>query len=726
MKITHCFPSGKILLKIAGLALAIGLGGAVAARADTGTPKAKADKPAITEKAAEESAEYVNVIMPGATFAEIDGNASEFQRRTGIPRSFSGGIEELILEQKLDKDTTFSVEGHGLYRAYDFDIKLRAERAGVGHIESGYESFRTWYNGGGGYYPQNGLYLSLYDTNLHVDRGEAWFEAVLDMPDIPKLTFKYTHEFRRGKKDSIEWGESNRTPLGAIYIVPAFRQFDEINDIFEGKLEHTIDNTKIESELRYELGDEKSAHYLRRQPGEARTAAVLGDHFFSQHEQLTFDLFNYRNSTETWFTDKLMFASGYSYSTVNTHVGGDLIPAWAYDAPYTAAGAVGANMPVYFGQEGGAQWNQHIVNLNLLFVPAEDWTLTTAFRAEREGSDSRTSQWETTQTTLASNVSLTNERSASFWLKLAQQMEATYKGIRDWVFYFRADWEESGNDYSENRQTNIGVPGVANATVNRISHEDVWRQKYLLGANWYASRSVNTSVQYYHRVRQNDYVNWDDSSLNYLMSGDRYPAFLTSQKYTTDDMDCRLTWRLANNLTSVTRYDFQLGSIETTADYLGSVKTGESTAHVIGETLTWSPLTALSLQGGVNYVMDKTWTPANSTLASVGNNLASMVTTSQNNYWNANFSAMYALTTKTDLTAGYYYYRADNYRPDVAALPYDSGAEEHQASLGVVHRFADNVSWTVRYGYYVNHDALSGGYNNYTAHVVNTGVQIQF
>ena len=722
MKTIRCLSSVKRLFKIAGLCVAVGLVRATAVFADEGTPKAKA-QPQVVDKAATESSDLVSSITLGGNYVDVSGNSSEFQRRHQMNRSFSAGIEDLIIEQKIDKDTTFSVEGHGLYRGFDYELKLRAERAQVGHVEVGYETFRTWYNGGGGFYPGNNLWLSYYDTDMHVDRGEAWFEVVLELPDLPKLSFKYTHEFRKGDKDSLTWGDTSRTAgQTARYIVPAFRQLNEINEIFEGELEYTLDKTKIESGLRYELGDEKSAHYIRRSPEQGR----LADRFFSQHENLTFDLFNYHQSTETWFTDNLMFASGYSYTTMNTHVGGDLIPGSAYNQPFDANMGFGANVPVYFNQEGGSQWNQHVVNLNLMFVPQKDWTLTTAFRAEREGSDSRTSQLDATLATPSSSFGLTNERSASTWLKLAQQLEATYKGIRDWVFYFRANMEENSNQMNENRQTNVGEPR-ANAIVNRDTNEEVWRQKYTLGANWYASRSVNTSVQYYHRIRENNYVNRDDSAPN-GGGGDRYPAYIANQKFITDDMDCRLTWRLLNNLTAVTRYDFQLASIDTTFETLDPIKNAESTSHMLGETLTWSPLTALSLQGGVNYVLDNTWTPANSTLATttVANSVGSAVTTSQNNYWNANFAADYALTAKTDLTAGYYYYRADNYRPDVGTQPFDSGAEEHNASFGVVHRFADNIIWTLKYGYYVNRDALSGGYNDYTAHVVNTGVQIQF
>ncbi len=60
---------------------------------------------------------------------------------------------------------------------------------------------------------------------MHIDRGEAWVELGLQVPDWPELVFHYSHQCRQGEKDSIIWGDTTLTGLAvnpARKIAPAF------------------------------------------------------------------------------------------------------------------------------------------------------------------------------------------------------------------------------------------------------------------------------------------------------------------------------------------------------------------------------------------------------------------------------------------------------------------------------------------------------------------------
>jgi hypothetical protein len=59
-------------------------------------------------------------------------------------------------------------------------------------------------------------------------------------------------------------------------------------------------------------------------------------------------------------------------------------------------------------------------------------------------------------------------------------------------------------------------------------------------------------------------------------------------------------------------------------------------------------------------------------------------------------------------------------------LPYGSGAEEHGITATVVRRISERVRLTVRYGYYHSEDELSGGNNDYEAHVLFSSLQYRF
>ncbi|MFZ4695412.1 MAG: hypothetical protein ACOYMV_09830, partial [Verrucomicrobiia bacterium] len=177
----------------------------------------------------------------------VNGNKGEFMQRHGMDKGFSGGIENFHWQEKLDKDTTFTVDGRGLFDANDYKLDMQLVRPDVGYIKVGYNQFRTWYDGSGGFLPQNGQWFSPKDQVLALDRGTAWFETALTLPDLPVLTFRYEHEFRDGKKDSTVWGDSTTTGgLGIKKIAPAFRNFDEKRDTFTGTLQHTLDKTKVD------------------------------------------------------------------------------------------------------------------------------------------------------------------------------------------------------------------------------------------------------------------------------------------------------------------------------------------------------------------------------------------------------------------------------------------------------------------------------------------------
>src|SRR5206468_3981241 len=102
-----------------------------------------------------------------------------------------------------------------------------------------------------------------------------------------------------------------------------------------------------------------------------------------------------------------------------------------------------------------------------------------------------------------------------------------------------------------------------------------FNQKYTVGANWYPLNRLNFGPQYYHKIHSYEYEHPLDSTTNAAPSNNRYPAFLTDQKFETDDMNIRATWRALNTLTFITRYDFQLSTVDTKGAFLNSVQSAE-------------------------------------------------------------------------------------------------------------------------------------------------------
>jgi hypothetical protein len=268
--------------------------------------------------------------------------------------------------------------------------------------------------------------------------------------------------------------------------------------------------------------------------------------------------------------------------------------------------------------------------------------------------------------------------------------------------------------------------------VDLFRETDVERfnQKYSVGANWYPHRKINLAGQYYYKIRQNDYDHVVDSTVFAPpATNDFYPAFIEQQDFDTHDVNFRVTWRALSSVTLVSRYDYQISSIDTQGDTdlagtsLSKIQSAEMVSHILSQSVSWTPWYRLFLQGNITYVWDFTDTPADN----VSGAARGVVQTMRNDYWNASALAGFVVNDATDLQAQYAYYRADNYQDNSAfSQPYGAGAEEHAVTATLIHRFSKNLLGKLTYGYFCNNDQTYGGHNDYTAHMVYSSLQYRF
>jgi hypothetical protein len=605
-----------------------------------------------------------------------------------------------------------TLDGRGIWDINNYSVNLRLETEGTGYLNFGYEEFRTFYDGSGGFFPVTGQWFELYDDALSLDRGRAWFEGGLRIPDAPAMTFRYTYMFRDGSKDSTSWGDSGLVGLGTQTrgIVPSFWDIDEDRHIFEGDVAHAVGNTGLGLGVRYELSDINNARQMRRRPDEA------SDRHLTQRERVDTDLFNAHASTETRFNEKVMFTTGYSFTTLDTDIGGTRIYGAGYDAMYDPLFARRqARDEGFFGLHGGSQMKQYVANVNLLLRPVETVHVVPSVRVEKRDIDSRSAFFESivqpgTLVTEEEDLEAESDRGL---IDISERLEARYTGVENWVFYARGDWTQGQGDLRE-IERDVATTAVV---LERDTDDERFTQKYTAGANWYPRAGLNFGAQYYHKIRNNEYDHKVDSTDN--TTGDRYPAWFTHQDFTTDDVNFRATWRPLNNLTLVGRYDFQLSTVDTRGDGLALVESSEITSHILSGSASWTPVSRLYLQASVSYAMDETETPVPG--------ITPVVTDAENNYWNGTFSAGFALDEKTDLQGSYFYYRSDNYQDNSAfSVPFGSEAEEHGMTVALIRRIRENLQWTVKYGFFTLDDRTSGGHSDYDAHLLYTSVRCLF
>lgn len=673
---------------------------------------AGSDEPKLSE-GADADADYSNWFDVSVGGTLVRGNKAAFQQSTGLPNGAFGGVTDFHYEQYVGKRGIFEVDGRGIFDEHNYSLRLNLEDPDIGYVRAGYSEFRSYYDRSGGYLPLNDLWVQPFDDEAWVDRGDAWIELGLTLPERPIIKFRYDHQFRNGTKGSTSWGDTTLGGLpSARGVTASFWDLDETRDIFSLDAEHTISDTRFGVGLRYDTSEQSDSRNI------IRSASQTNERYLTQREVVDTDLFNVHAFQETWFTDQLLFTTGYSFTTLDTDVGGSRIYGSDFDSLYDPLFARRQQRDEGFiDLQGGSALTQHVMNLNLMFTPVDNLNVIASLRAENQDM-SGIAKFEETNvgspplfTSTADPLLNTRERG---FTDVTEGLQVRYTGITNWVFYASGEWLEGEGDLSERElQVDTGTLGIF-----RDTDSGRFTQKYATGFNWYPMRKLNFSGQYYHKSRKNDYDHTLDSTVN--TGPDRYPAFIRDQNFDTDDVNFRVTFRPWTSLSLVSRYDFQLSTVDSRMDQLAEVQSAEITSHIFGESLTWTPLARLFLQASVNYALDRTFTPA-------VDQLAGIVQRSDNDYIDGSLTAGYALTEKTDLQAQYFLYYADNYLDNSAvSVPYNASAEEHGITATIIHRFTSAMQGTLKYGWFSGVSKTSGGRNDFEGHLLYSSLRYRF
>ena len=650
-----------------------------------------------SEPAAEEPEEPANLVEFSVGGFDVSGNDAAFQRRWGNNGDFYGGIQSFHFEKPGD-GYTFELDGHAMFGLDDYEVEMRYEKDDVGFVRGGYREFTTWYDGSGGYLPgavAGRDFIELYDDDLSLDRGEIWFEAGLRMPDLPEITFGYQHLWRDGEKDSTMWGRSAPAGIGDRAYVPSYYDIDEERDIFRLDVDYTLGNTDLGLGLRYDSASNDNSRVEKRQ--HIGTNAGNVDRTITQRDVYDSDLFSAHMFSETRFNEQMLLSFGYSFTTMDTDVDGT---ERVYDVTSSSRDHG------YYDMFGGSQLKLHVVNASFWWNPVKDLTIVPSIRAGWEDISSLVYYTETARPT---DPELEGVSSGDSDLtEVSEEIEIRYSGLENILLYARGEWKQGEGDrwISED---------LDDDPLLRYTDTDVDEAKYVLGANWYPMKGISVSGQYYYKSFDEDFDH-RDVGLTPLMSG---------HSFDTHDMNVRLTWRALPNLTLITRYDYQQTEYENQPfnPVLRGVESGEIKRHILSESVTWNATERFYIQGSFHWITDSTETGYD--YSNAGGDEYSPDW--DNDYWSTSLSAGYSLTKNSALEAGFYYYGADNYVDNSSAsMPYGTIADEYMLTLGYVQQINANMVWNLRYGYYRGDDDASGGYNDYEAHMVSTGLQVRF
>ncbi len=687
----------------------------------TATPDGKSAVAGATE---EQPPEYKNWIELGLGGLIINGDAAQFKQEHRVSGDVFGGIQDLHLEKNVGKNATLTVDGHAIFDNDDYDVKIDLSQPGLGYIRGGYTEFRSWYDGNGGFSPADGTWFSPRNSELTLDRGIAWVELGLRAPNWPEITIHYSHEFRNGDKDSTSWGDTNLTSVGTRKIAPAFRNIDETRDIFSFDASKTFGNTDIELGMRYEHNNNDDRLQLERGAGQLPpvVAAPGAQRFITQRDKTDLDIFSGHAIAETRFSDSFWFTAGYSYTTLGSDISGSRIVGSDYNSTYGPFPTIQFRDEGFLNLAGTSQVDDHVFNANLFWMPVKGLSLLTGFRYTRENEDSWSSFLSTNTNSMRELLPpvLESADTSQEFDNFAERFEARYTGINNWLFYAEGEWTEENGNVHEHAISDGAVAALLNKDTSLLG------QKYTIGANWYAMPRLSLSGQYYYKAAE-----YDNDFKTDLGGGQR----LQSQDWNTNDFNIRITFRpnipaSLGTLSLVTRYDYMqtlvsgMWSLDGLGTQLAEEHTALITSHVIGETLTWSPLARLYVQGTLSYVLDQTKTPAGNIILT---DSAPSVLNFRNDYWTVTGGVGFIIDNKTDLHADYTFYRANDYFNNIqASVPYGMGASEHTASATLTRQLTTQVRLLLKYTYYNYTDTTFGGHNNFDGHSIFSSLQFRF
>ncbi|MGA2684979.1 MAG: hypothetical protein ABSF51_08005 [Verrucomicrobiota bacterium] len=655
---------------------------------------------------------YNNWVEPAVGGFATSGNKAQAEQNNQSRNGAFGGIKDFHFGTGLGKNTTLSADGHALFDNRDYQLKLDLEQANIGFVRLNYDQFRTWENGDGGFYPPSGMWYPLSDDALALDNGTFSVEGGLrlaNLPNVPNLTFKYTHTYRNGEEGSTIWGYSHPDPLnnpGAVRgLNPSYYNIDEHSDIFQLDATDHIKATDLGVGLRYETGNLNDSLNIVQWPGELIQQGV------TDQSSVTYDLFNVHAFTETWLKDNLMFSTAYSYSDLHNDFTGSYV--------YQSNLGPSADGFGYNNLNGNSWVQDHVANLNLYARPMQNLSIVPSLRVQKEDSAVNASEIETFEGTTANPPDSQGDQSD---LEVCERLDATYTGVTNWVYYVRGEWTEgSGNLNEYGGLIPIGGFNQFQSVQSQIDSSRFF-QKYSAGLRWYPWYRVTVDAGGYYEAHNYNSNFPLDSTANNSLTTYRYPGYLVMQDFDTYDGNIRLTLRPWQNVSLAGRYEYQLSTINTEPDPisgLGSTESSRMTSHILAGDASWSPWSRLSLTAGINYVLSETKTPASDYTQAILN--------AQNNYWTVNFSSDFVVDDKTDLNVSYYYYRADDYNNYAAVgLPYGAGTEEHAVTAEIVRRLTENLRVSLKYGFCHYTDETSGGNNDFDSHLILATMQYRF
>ena len=658
------------------------------------------------------NAEYPNIIVLGVGGVNISGDTGQFLQRVGLGENYYGGLEDLQYRSELENDVRLELEAKAIPGLEDYLARVKLIKEELGFLEFGYKSFRTFYDATGGYDPISGYSYSYFDEDLHLDRSELWIAAQWNNGNGTSLDMKYSRKMRDGKKGTTSWADGTNAEGRRLNIIPGFYEIDEVRSTFEVDLNHQNENLTLNVGGVWETNEQDNSRKFRRQPENS------ADRYFLHREKFDTDMLNGHGSVSYKINENARLNIGSAYTTLDTILNGSRTINGQFSTVFDPSFVRQNRDHGFMDLHGETNIKQWVMNANMELLVNENLQIVPSVRIENYDTDSLADVLETNAN--GRGVDSFEELSPfgnSYWDDVAGELAVVYRGISKWVLSAELYASSGEGDLAET-ETDVETAAIL---LERESKRERSEQKISLSAKYYPQPGLNYVFNMYHKEGDNDFSHVVDTTAE--TGRDRFPAYYEQLNFSTDDANFRVSWKPTKQLSLVTRVDYQQSTISQRASGLDLVDSGEMETVIFSEAFTFIPNAKFMLQGNMSFVKDSFETPTDE-LDGVS---PSLVPDMNNDYWQMDLSATFALGANRSIVVRGFRYESDGYTNNAAVtVPY--GYTDEQTSLTIMgrQRINDFTTVSLQYGYYDLSELTSGGRNDYEAHVVYCRWEHQF
>jgi len=633
-------------------------------------------------------------VVPVMGWFWVDGDKGRFREHHWVNDEYQVGLESFTMRERIDVDTDVLVTGRALRE--DYAVTLEWRRREAGFVRGGFEQFRRYYDDSGGYYEPFPIQEFRLDQDLALDLGKAFLEAGLTRPGLPEVVVGYEYLYRDGDKSILQWLPSSQ---GGVVrdIRPNAKAIDEQVHVARADLSYELAGVMLEDNFRYEFYDLDTKRTGALPWPADSNGSHLGIEEGTDYHQLA-NSFSAESALRDWF----LVSGGYLY----TDLGGD--------ASFRQATVDTAGQPTpglyWSGNEITLDQRSHTANANAQWGPwggvimyagvQPEWSRQRGFGQVRlDQGLPPVPGGGVAPALIQSDIDrfLIEERAGFRVSSLPRTSLFGEARLR----------QESISQFEESAGSTSGF----DPDFVRDTEASNLLQDYLGGVHVSPWQRVSLTAHYRKRWKENDY----DHDLDQNDLGYAYSAFITGQKFDTDEIESKLVVRPASWLKTTFTYRLESTDYQTRTDAVPGLTpggwmgdAGVHDAQLFGLGMVLTPVRRLYLSTSATYANTRTKTFANGDPA---------IVPYEGDVYTVLVSGAYAVNEQTDVNVAYNVSWADYEQHNGAAgLPVGERYDLHTVLGGLTRRWNERLTGRLQYGFYYYDEPSAGGANDYVAH----------